>query len=137
MPASCRKEIVSSGNHTAKLKQLSKLIEDADEVSLCKDSDDVSVNDDTTDGHSSAEEFIDDEERYDHQLWFLLCAKCFKYDLSINECMFRTLTLYFALEKDDPYQEIMKDVEKKEKQVLSFVSRLVYWLMMTLNAFYV
>ena len=124
MPASYRKEIVSSDNHTAKLKQLSKLIEDADEVSLCKDSDDVSVNDDTTDEESSAEEFIDDEERYDHQLWFLLCIKCFKHDLSIYECMFRTLTLYFALEKDAPYQKIMDDVEKKEKQGLSFVDAL-------------
>ena len=66
MPASCRKEIVSSDNHTAKLKRIQKLIEDADEVSPSKNTNEVSVNDDTTDEDSSAEEFIDDEERYDH-----------------------------------------------------------------------
>ena len=68
MPASCRKEIVSSDNHTAKLKRISKLIEDADEVLPSKDTDDVSVNDDTADEDTSAEELIDDEERYDHRL---------------------------------------------------------------------
>ena len=84
MPASCRKEIVSSDNHTAKLQCISKLIEDADKVLPSKDTDDISVNDDTTDKDNAAEEFIDDEERYDHQLWFLLCVKCFNYD---NKCM--------------------------------------------------
>ena len=124
MPASCRREIVSSDNHTAKLKRIHKLIEDADEVSPSKDTDEVSVNDDTTDEDFSAEEFIDEEEMYDHRLWILLCVKCFKYDLSIYECMFRTLTLYFSLEKDDPYQEIMDNVEKNEIQGLSFVDAL-------------
>ena len=107
-----------SDNRTKKFEHIHKSIEDADDK-VSRDTDD-----DTMDENSSAEEFSDDEERYDHQLWIILCIKCFKHDLSIYECMFRTLTLYFALEKDDPYQEIMEDVEKKERQGLSFVDAL-------------
>ena len=106
----------SSGEQA--MKRIHKSIEDADDK-VSRDTDD-----DTMDENSSAEEFSDDEERYDHQLWIILCIKCFKHDLSIYECMFRTLTLYFALQKDDPYQEIMEDVEKKERQGLSFVDAL-------------
>ena len=38
--------------------------------------------------------------------------------------MFRIISLYFALEKDDSYQEIMEDAEKKEKQGSTFVEGL-------------
>ena len=106
----------SSGEQV--MKRIHKSIEDADDK-VSRDTDD-----DTMDENSSAEEFSDDEERYDHQLWIILCIKCFKHDLSIYECMFRTLALNFALEKDVPYQEIMEDVEKKERQGLSFVDAL-------------
>ena len=121
MPTSYQK--VSSEN-SSKLRRIFEAIEDADDKAS-PDTDDGSVNNHKMDENSSEEEeFEDKEEQYDHQLWILLHIKCFKYNLSIYECMFRTLTLYFALEKDDPYQEIMEDVEKKERQGLSFVDAL-------------
>ena len=117
--------MISSDDHAAKLEQLSKLIENADnEIPSPKEDDDVSVKDDTTDEDSSAEEFSDEEEGYNHYLWEILCSKCFKYDMSIYQCMFEIISLYFALEKDDTYQEIMEDVEKKEKEGSSFVEAL-------------
>ena len=125
MPASYRK-VSSDDNHTSKLEHVLKSIEDADDKASPDTDDDSVNNDDTMDENSSEEEFEDDEERYDHHLWILLCIKCFKYNLSIYECMFRTLTQYFALEKDEPYQEIMEDVEQKEKEGLSFVDALDY-----------
>ena len=125
IPVPYRKQTTSSDDHAAKLEHVSKLIENEDdEIPSPKDDDDVSIKDDTTDEDSSAEEFSDDEEGYDHYLWELLCIKCFKYNLSIYECMFRIISLYFALEKDDSYQEIMEDVEKKEKQGSTFVEGL-------------
>ena len=124
LPVPLRKQGTSSDDHSAKLEHLSKLIENADDT-VSPDTDDDSVNDETIDDDSfDNEEFSDDEERYVHHLWIMLCIKCFKHDLSIYECMFRTLTLYFALENDDAYQEIMEDVEQEEKQGLSFVDAL-------------
>ena len=124
LPVPLRKQGTSSDDHSAKLEHLSKLIENADDT-VSPDTDDDSVNDKTIDDDSfDNEEFSDDEERYVHHLWMMLCIKCFKHDMSIYECMFRTLTLYFALEKDDPYQEIVNNVEKNEIQGLSFVDAL-------------
>ena len=117
--------MTSSDDYAAKLEHISKIIENEDdEIPSPKDDDDVSIKDDTADEDSSAEEFSDDEEGYGHYLWEILCSKCFKYTLSIYECMFRIISLYFALEKDDSYQEIMEDIEKKEKQGSAFVEGL-------------
>ena len=124
MPTSYQK--VSSENNSSKLRRIFEAIEDADDKAS-PDTDDGSVNNHKMDENSSEEEeFEDKEEQYDHQLWILLHIKCFKYNLSIYECMFRTLTQYFALEKDEPYQQIMEDVEQKEKEGLSFVDALDY-----------
>ena len=38
--------------------------------------------------------------------------------------MFRIITLYFVLEKDDPYQEIMEHVKEIEKQGSTFTEAL-------------
>ena len=91
-PAPLIKQGTSSDDHSAKLEHLSKLIENADDT-VSPDTNDDSVNDETIDDDSfDNEEFCDDEERYVHHLWIMLCIKCFKHDLSIYECMFRTLT---------------------------------------------
>ena len=125
IPVPYRKQMLSSDDHAAKLEQISKLIENADnEIPSPKDDDDVSIKDDTTDEDSSEVEFSDEEEGYNHELWEVLCGKCFKYNWSIYECMFRIISLYFAIEKDDSYQEILEDVEKIEKQGSTFVEGL-------------
>ena len=94
-----------------------KLIETVD--------DEVSVNTSEDEkSEDSIDECEDEEELYDEILWEILCVKCFKNDWSIYECMHKHLDLYYNIEKDDPYQEIMEDVEKEESQGTCFVDAL-------------
>ena len=111
------------------MKRIHKLIENAgDEKTSSKVTDDTSEDERSDvpmeDEDSLAGECEDEEEIYDEYLWEVLCMKCLKYNWSIYECMHKHLTLYYELEKDDPYQEIMEDVQKEEEEGSCFIDAL-------------
>lgn len=106
---------------TTKHAKLHKIIENADDKTLLSDVDDEKSDDSSVD---SMDECEDEEDLFDELLWELLCVKCLKYDWSIYECMQKHLELYYNIEKDDSYQEIMDDVEIEESKGLSFVNAL-------------
>lgn len=106
---------------TTKHAKLHKVIENADDKTLLSDVDDEKSDDSSVD---SMDECEDEEDLFDELLWELICVKCLNYDWSIYECMQKHLELYYYIEKDDSYQEIMDDVEIEESKGLSFVSAL-------------
>ena len=105
----------------AKYAKLYKIIENADGENSFNNKDDEKSDDSSVD---SMDECEDEEDLFDELLWELLCVKCLKYDWSIYECMQKHLELYYNIEKDDPYQEIMHDVEIEENNGSSFVDAL-------------
>ena len=111
----------NSDDVNTKHAKLHRIIENADDKTLFNGVDDEISDDSSVD---SMDECENEEELFEELLWELLCVKCLKYDWSIYECMKKHLELYYNIEKDDSYQEIMDDVEIEESKGLSFANAL-------------
>lgn len=121
VPITVPKKLKSTDELSAKHATLHKFIETVDDETSGDTSEDDKSDDTVADLIDQCE---DEEELYDEVLWELFCVKCLKFDWSIYECMQKHLDLYYNKEKDDPYQEIMEDVEREESQGTCFVDAL-------------